>query len=160
MYIWSYLFTDFELKFSARQLALQVRLSQGLDHIEQESGSQGLMICIYIYAYHCLSLFAFKDVLSHVGWWESNGLVPLANQGMSSDELGWALSAHATESSLTCGPQVEETTSESQKNHFIIFLSFFFGQHGHVDLGHSRCSWDLGNRNPIPTLTTWPKRDD
>ena len=53
MYIWSYLFTDFELKFSARQLALQVRLSQGLDHIEQESGSQGLMICIYI----CISLF-------------------------------------------------------------------------------------------------------
>ena len=45
IYIWSYLFSVFELKFSARQLALQVRLSQGLDHIEQESRSQGLMIC-------------------------------------------------------------------------------------------------------------------
>ena len=33
----------------------------------RESRTDDMYIYIYIYAYHCLSLFAFKDVLSHVG---------------------------------------------------------------------------------------------
>ena len=157
IYIWSYLFSVFELKFSARQLALQVRLSQGLDHIEQESRSQGLMICyISLFITVCIQRCAVTCWLMRI---EQYG--PIGQPGNVQRWVGLG-------PQCSCDGVFSNLRSASWRNHHqkvrkitsSFFLSFFFGQHGHVDLGHSRCSWDLGNRNPIPTLTTWPKRDD